>query len=211
MALQVYNSLSRQKELFVPLNEDRVNMYVCGPTVYDHAHIGHAKSYISFDVIVRYLRYLGYKVTYVQNITDVGHMLDSGEDRILRGASRDKVQPMELVEVYMRSYLEDMDSLNVIRPNISPRATGHIPEQIELVKKLLDKGYAYEVNGSVYFEVQKFEQYGQLSHRKVADQQAGARRILPYGRRQSLNTLCVGIVHGVMDFRAGILNVLRCL
>ena len=141
MALQVYNSLSRQKELFVPLNEDRVNMYVCGPTVYDHAHIGHAKSYISFDVIVRYLRYLDYKVTYVQNITDVGHMLDSGEDRILRGASRDKVQPMELVEVYMRSYLEDMDSLNVIRPNISPRATGHIPEQIELVKKLLDKGF----------------------------------------------------------------------
>lgn len=175
MALRVYNSLTRQKEVFVPLKEGQVNMYVCGPTVYDHAHIGHAKSYISFDVIVRYLRFLGYKVKYVQNITDVGHLLDTGEDRILRGATRDQVDPMELVENYMKSYFEDMDALNVVRPNISPRATGHIPEQIELVKSLLDKGFAYEVYGSVYFNVRKFDGYGKLSRRKLEDQQSGTR------------------------------------
>jgi cysteinyl-tRNA synthetase len=175
MSLRIYNSLSREKELFVPLQKDRVSMYVCGPTVYDHAHIGHAKSYISFDVIVRYLRFLGYKVRYVQNITDVGHMLDDGEDRILHGAKREHVEPMELVENYMRGYFEDMDALNVIRPNISPRACGHIPEQIELVKILINKGYAYEVNGSVYFDVRKFDGYGKLSRRKIDDQQAGAR------------------------------------
>lgn len=175
MALRVYNTLTREKELFVPLQEGRVNMYVCGPTVYDHAHIGHAKSYISFDVIARYLRFLGYKVRYVQNITDVGHLLDTGEDRILRGATREQVEPMELVENYMQSYFEDMDSLNIVRPNISPRASGHIPEQIELVKILYNKGFAYEVNGSVYFDVRKFEGYGKLSGRKIEDQQAGAR------------------------------------
>jgi cysteinyl-tRNA synthetase len=150
-------------------------MYVCGPTVYDHAHIGHAKSYISFDVIVRYLRYLGYRVRYVQNITDVGHLLETGEDRILVGAARERVEPMELVEKYMRSYFEDMDALNVVRPNISPRASGHIPEQIELVIRLLERGYAYEVNGSVYFEVSKFKDYGKLSGRRVEDQEPGAR------------------------------------
>jgi len=175
MALKLYNSLTRQKDLFIPLNEGRVNIYVCGPTVYDHAHIGHAKSYISFDVIVRYLRFLGYNVRYVQNITDVGHLLDTGEDRILRGAAREQIEPMELVENFMRGYFEDMDALNVVRPNISPRASGHIPEQIELVKILLQKGYAYEVNGSVYFDVRKFDDYGKLSHRKIDDQQAGAR------------------------------------
>jgi cysteinyl-tRNA synthetase len=175
MSLRVYNTLTRSLEEFRPLTEGRVGMYVCGPTVYDHAHIGHAKSYISFDVIVRYLRYLGYRVRYVQNITDVGHLLETGEDRILVGAARERVEPMELVEKYMRSYFEDMDALNVVRPNISPRASGHIPEQIELVIRLLERGYAYEVNGSVYFEVSKFKDYGKLSGRRVEDQEPGAR------------------------------------
>ncbi|MFQ6015659.1 MAG: cysteine--tRNA ligase [Anaerolineae bacterium] len=175
MPLKVYNSLTRKKEKFVPVREGHVGIYVCGPTVYDHAHIGHAKSYVSFDVIVRYLRYLGYKVRYVQNITDVGHLLDTGEDRILKGAARERVEPMELVETYSRSYFEDMDALKVVRPDISPRASGHIPEQIELVKTLIEKGYAYEVEGSVYFDVSKFPEYGKLSGRKVEELMEGAR------------------------------------
>jgi len=175
MALRIYNSLTRKKEEFKPLNEGRVHIYVCGPTVYDYPHIGHAKSYVSFDVVVRYFRYLGYKVRYVQNITDVGHLLDTGEDRILKGAKREKIEPMELVERYTRAYFEAMDALNVQRPDISPHASCHIPEQIELVQKLLEKGYAYEVNGSVYFDVSKWPEYGKLSGRKVEDQQAGAR------------------------------------
>lgn len=178
MTLQVYNYLTRQKEEFVPLHEGQVMMYVCGPTVYDHAHIGHAKAYVSFDVVVRYLRYLGYKVRYVQNITDVGHLTDdadAGEDKILRRAAERAVEPMELVETYMRSYFEDMDALGVTRPNISPRPSGHVPEQIEMIKVLLDKSYAYEVNDSVYFEVAKFPEYGKLSRRKVEELEEGAR------------------------------------
>jgi cysteinyl-tRNA synthetase len=175
MPLLIYNSLSRQKEEFVPLQEGRVHMYVCGPTVYDYPHMGHAKSYIAFDIVVRYFRYLGYKVRYVQNITDVGHMLDSGEDRILKGATREHIEPMELVEKYTRAYFEAMDLLNVLRPDISPRASGHIPEQIEMAQRLLEAGYAYEVNGSVYFDVSKWSDYGKLSGRKVEEQMAGAR------------------------------------
>lgn len=178
MALKFYNTLTKKKEVFTPLYENRVNMYVCGPTVYDHPHLGHAKSYVSFDVIVRYLRYLGYKVRYVQNITDVGHLTDNadaGEDKILKRAQREHVEPAELVEIYTRSYFEDMDALNNVRPDISPRATAHIPEQIELVEKLIGKGYAYAVNSSVYFEVQKFKDYGKLSGRKQEELDAGAR------------------------------------
>jgi len=178
MALKFYNSLTKKKEIFTPLNEGRVNMYVCGPTVYDHPHIGHAKSYVSFDVIVRYLRYVGYKVRYVQNITDVGHLTDNadaGEDKILKRAQRERVEPAELVEIYTRSYFEDMDALNNLRPDISPRATAHIPEQIEIVEKLIEKGFAYASNGSVYFDVQKFTEYGKLSGRKQEELEAGAR------------------------------------
>lgn len=175
MSLYIYNSLTRQKEEFVPVHPGQVRMYVCGPTVYDYPHIGHAKSYISFDVVVRYLRYLGYDVLYVQNITDVGHLLESGEDRITKGAKREQLQPMVLVERYTRAYFEAMDVLNVLRPDISPRATGHIPEQIELVETLLEKGFAYEVNGSVYFDISKWPEYGKLSGRQVDEQQAGAR------------------------------------
>jgi cysteinyl-tRNA synthetase len=169
MALEIYNTLTRRKEKFEPLHPGFVGIYVCGPTVYDHPHIGHAKSYVSFDVVVRFLRYLGYRVRYVQNITDVGHLLETGEDRVLKKAKIERLEPMEVVEKYTRSYFEDMDALNVQRPDISPRASGHIPEQIELVKTLLEKGFAYEVNGSVYFEVAKFPEYGKLSGRKVEE------------------------------------------
>jgi cysteinyl-tRNA synthetase len=178
MALQLYNTLTRTKEDFAPLQEGRVGIYVCGPTVYEHSHVGHAKSYVSFDVIVRYLRYVGYKVTYIQNITDVGHLLgdtDEGEDRLIRQSRLEQKHPMEIAEYYTRSYFEDMDALGVVRPDISPRATGHIIEQIELVRTLLAKGYAYETNGSVYFEIGKFKDYGRLSGRNVEELIAGRR------------------------------------
>ena len=169
MALKIYNTLTRKKEPFVPLREGEVGMYVCGPTVYDHAHIGHAKTYVSFDAVVRYLRYSGYNVLNIQNITDVGHLTDdadAGEDKIAKRAAQRHVEPMALVEMYMRSYFEDMDALNVARPDISPRASGHIPEQIELVRRLIEKGHAYEANGSVYFSVASFPAYGKLSGRR---------------------------------------------
>ncbi|MBI5475789.1 MAG: cysteine--tRNA ligase [Ignavibacteriales bacterium] len=178
MSLNIYNTLVRQKEEFKPLVEGRVNMYVCGPTVYGHSHIGHAKSYVSFDIIVRYLRYLGYKTLYVQNITDVGHLTDDadeGEDKIAKQSKKDRVHPMQVVESYTRSYFEDMDALGVVRPDISPRATGHIIEQIEMARDLIKKGFAYEKNGSVYFNVAKFKEYGKLSRRPLEEMEAGAR------------------------------------
>lgn len=153
-------------------------MYVCGPTVYGHSHVGHAKSYISFDVIVRYLRYSGYKTFYVQNITDVGHLLgetNEGEDRLLRQGRLEQKHPMQIAEEYTQSYFEDMDTLGVARPDISPRATGHIGEQIEIVQELIRKGYAYEVNGSVYFDVSKDKEYGKLSGRNMDETEAGTR------------------------------------
>ena len=175
MTLKLYNSLTRQKEAFEPVREGRVSMYVCGPTVYDDAHIGHGKTYVNFDTIVRYLRHLGYNVLYVQNITDVGHILDTGEDRMLKGARREQVPPMQVAETYARRYFRDMDRLNVLRPDISPRASGHVLEMIDWIKVLIDRGYAYEVNGSVYFPVADFEDYGKLSGRRVEELQSGAR------------------------------------
>jgi len=178
MGLNLYNSLTRRKEEFKPLKEGKVGIYVCGPTVYGHAHLGHAKSYVSFDVLIRYLRYLDYDVTYVQNITDVGHLTDDadeGEDKIVAAAKKEKMHPMALAEYYTRSYFEDMDRLNCVRPDISPRASGHILEQIGLVTTLLKKDYAYVVNGSVYFDVSKFKDYGKLSGRNVEEMLAGAR------------------------------------
>ncbi len=176
--LQVYNTLTRKREPFQPLHPPHVGMYVCGPTVYGDAHIGHAKSYVSFDVIVRYLRYLGYNVTYVQNITDVGHLsddADSGEDKVEKKARAERVHPMAIAEQFTRRYFEDMDRLNVLRPDISPRASGHIVEQIEHVRRLLETGHAYEVGGNVYFDVASWPRYGRLSGRQVDQMQAGAR------------------------------------
>lgn len=175
MSLTIYNVLSREKETFQPINPGQVMMYVCGPTVYDNSHLGHAKTYVSFDIVVRWLRYSGFRVRYVQNITDVGHLLNDGEDRILRGARREQVEPMEIVERYMRSYFADMDALGVTRPDISPRASAHIPEQIEMIQSLIDRGHAYEVNGSVYYSVESFKDYGKLSGRHVEEMEAGKR------------------------------------
>jgi len=178
MGLNLYNSLTRRKEEFKPQEEGKVGIYVCGPTVYGETHLGHAKSYVSFDVLVRYLRYLGYDVTYVQNITDVGHLLgdaQEGEDRMMVAAAKEHKHPMAVAEYYTRNYFEDMDKLNCTRPDISPRATGHIVEQIELVKTLLEKGFAYEANGSVYFDVSKFKDYGKLSGRNTEEMLAGVR------------------------------------
>lgn len=178
MTLRVYNYLTRQEEDFTPLHPGFVGMYVCGPTVYGDAHIGHAKCYITFDVVQRYLKYLGYKVRYVQNITDVGHLVgdgDVGEDKIGKQARLERVEPMEVVETYTRNYFRDMDVLNVIRPDISPRASGHVPEQIELTQLLIEKGHAYEANGNVYFSVPSWPSYGKLSRRKVEELEEGAR------------------------------------
>jgi cysteinyl-tRNA synthetase len=176
--LIIYNTLSRKKEKFEPITPGMVGIYVCGPTVYGHAHLGHAKSYISFDVVVRYMRHIGFKVRYVQNITDVGHLVgdvDEGEDKIQKQARLEKIEPMEVVESYTRSYFEDMDRLGLLRPDISPRASGHIVEQIDMIKVLLEKGNAYEVNGNVYFSVESFPGYGKLSGRKIDEMEAGVR------------------------------------
>jgi cysteinyl-tRNA synthetase len=178
VSLKIHNTLTRKKEEFVPLVEGRVGMYVCGPTVYGHSHVGHAKSYVSFDVIVRYLRFAGYKVLYVQNITDVGHLTDDadeGEDKIEKRSRMDRVHPMQLVETYTRSYFEDMDAMGVTRPDISPRATGHITEQIGVIQLLIEKGFAYASNGSVYFDVSRDKEYGKLSGRRTDELEAGTR------------------------------------
>jgi len=178
MPLQVYNYLTRRKEPFVPVHPGFVGMYVCGPTVYGYAHIGHAKVYITFDIVHRYLEYLGYRVRYVQNITDVGHLTDdadAGEDKIGRQARKERLEPMEIAEYYTRAYYADMDALNVLRPDICPRASGHVPEQIELAELLIEKGYAYVSNGSVFFSVRDWPSYGKLSGRKVEEQEEGAR------------------------------------
>ncbi|MBN1351775.1 cysteine--tRNA ligase [candidate division KSB1 bacterium] len=178
MALQVYNYLTRKKEDFKPLHAGFVGMYVCGPTVYGHSHLGHAKCYITFDIVNRYLRSLGYKVRYVQNITDVGHLTDDadeGEDKIGKKARLERLEPMEIVEAYTRSYFGDMDRLNILRPDISPRASGHVLEQIEMAQKLIEKGVAYENHGSVFFSVRDWSGYGKLSGRRLAELEEGSR------------------------------------
>ncbi|MFN3652400.1 MAG: cysteine--tRNA ligase [Armatimonadota bacterium] len=186
MPLHIYNTLTRQKEPFVPLVEGRVNMYVCGPTVYDFPHIGHAKTYISFDVVTRYLRHSGYDVLYVQNITDVGHLTDdsdTGESKIEKRARERRVEPMALVETYTREYFAAMDRLNCLRPDISPRASGHIPEMQQMIQELLEKGHAYESGGNVYFDVESFPEYGKLSRRRLDEQEGSGRVEAGAGKR----------------------------
>ena len=179
MALSIYNSFSRKKELFVPVTEGKVNMYVCGPTVYGPPHIGHARSYTNFDVVRRYFEYLGYKVKYVQNITDVGHLVgdsDDGQDKILVQAKKENVDPYALAYKYESIYFDYMDKLNIKRPTISARATGFIPEMIEMVEKIIQKGFGYVTKeGNVYFSVHKDKEYGKLSGRKLENNLSGER------------------------------------
>ena len=173
--LKIYNSLSKEKEVFTPLNEGYVGMYVCGPTVYSNAHLGNVKTFMFFDVVYRYLLHLGYKVRYVRNITDAGHLendADEGEDRISKKARLEKIEPMEVVQKYTVDFHNVLKSYNFLPPSIEPTATGHIIEQIEMIKEIMEKGLAYEVNGSVYFDVLKYNEtsnYGILSGRKVED------------------------------------------
>lgn len=173
--LKVYNSLSRTKEVFTPITPGHVGMYVCGPTVSGESHLGHARPYITFDVVYRYLQHLGYKVRYVRNITDAGHFEEEGreaEDKISKKATLEKLEPMELVQKYTNLFHWAMEQFNTVKPSIEPTATGHIVEQIEMIKKIMDAGYAYEINGSVYFDVKKYaasHDYGKLSGRVIDD------------------------------------------
>ena len=189
--LTIYNSLSRNKELFKPIHEGKVGMYVCGPTVYGDGHLGHARPAITFDILFRYLSHLGYKVRYVRNITDVGHLehdADEGEDKIAKKARLEQLEPMEVVQHYLNRYHRAMDQLNVLPPSIEPHASGHIIEQIEYIKKILESGYAYESNGSVYFDVPKYNRdhrYGKLSGRNV-DELLSATRSLD-GQQEKRN------------------------
>ena len=173
--LKIYNSISGEKEIFKPLNEGNVGMYVCGPTVYSKVHLGNCRTFISFDLVFRYLKHLGYKVRYVRNITDAGHLendADSGEDRIAKKARLEQIEPMEVVQKYTVDFHNILQQFNNLPPSIEPTATGHIVEQIEIIKEIMHKGFAYEANGSVYFDVMKFNQshdYGKLSGRKLED------------------------------------------
>lgn len=179
--LYVYNSLSRQKEKFEPITPGFVGMYVCGPTVYGHPHLGHARPYITFDVLYRYLQHLGYKVRFVKNITDVGHLEDElageGEDRITKKARLEQLEPMEVAQFYTDSFHDKLTALNILNPSIEPRASGHIIEQIKMIEEIIKNGFAYEANGSVYFDVVKYNKtsnYGKLSGRVLEDLIAGA-------------------------------------
>ena len=173
--LLVYNSLNGKKETFKSIEKGHVGMYVCGPTVYNNVHLGNCRTFISFDLIFRYLQFIGYKVRYVRNITDAGHLendSDEGEDRIAKKARLESIEPMEVVQRYTTDFRDTMAKFNALPPSIEPTATGHIVEQIEFIKKIIDQGYAYQINGSVYFDVLKFNEdipYGKLSGRKVEE------------------------------------------
>lgn len=191
--VSVQNTLTKKKELFKPLHEGRVGMYVCGPTVYSDVHLGNVRTFSSFDVIFRYLTYLGYKVRYVRNITDVGHLVgdaDEGEDKIAKKARLDQLEPMEVVQKYTNGFHDVMQLFNTLPPSIEPTATGHIIEQIEFIKQIIDNGYAYEVNGSVYFDVKKYDEdqpYGELSGRNVEEMMSNTRELA--GQDQKRNPL----------------------
>ncbi len=189
--LHIYNTLSRTKERFEPINEGHVGMYVCGPTVYGDAHLGHARPAITFDIVFRYLQHLGYKVRYVRNITDVGHLehdADEGEDKIAKKARLEQLEPMEVAQYYTNRFNAAMAQLGVLPPSIEPRATGHIIEQEELVKQILANGYAYVSNGSVYFDVEKYNKdhhYGILSGRNLEDVRDASRELDGVGEKRN--------------------------
>lgn len=189
--LFIYNTLSRRKELFVPVQAPNVGMYVCGPTVYGDPHLGHARPAITFDIVFRYLKHLGYKVRYVRNITDVGHLehdADEGDDKIEKKARLEQLEPMEIAQYYTNRYHDAMAALNVLPPSIEPHATGHIIEQEELVKQILANGFAYESNGSVYFDVHKYNEkyhYGVLSGRNLDDVKDASRELDGVGEKRS--------------------------
>jgi len=181
--LYIYNTLSRKKEQFIPLHEDRVGMYVCGPTVYSDVHLGNCRTFISFDLIYRYLLYLGYKVRYVRNITDAGHLegdRDEGDDKFAKKAKLEQLEPMEIVQKYTIGFHDILNIFNTLPPSIEPTATGHISEQIEMVKAILESSYAYEIDGTVYFDVEKYNKdlpYGILTNRKLEDLLEGTREL----------------------------------
>lgn len=224
--LFIYNTLDRRKEEFVPINPPYAGMYVCGPTVYGDAHLGHARPAITFDLLFRYLKHIGYKVRYVRNITDVGHLendADEGEDKIAKKARLEQLEPMEVVQFYLNRYHKAMEALNVLPPSIEPHASGHIIEQIEYIKKILEHGYAYVSEGSVYFDVEKYNKdhhYGKLSGRNI-EELLGTTRALD-GQSEKRNTFdfalwkkrrpsisCVGLRRGATVFPVGISNVPR--
>tara|TARA_B100001750_G_scaffold248552_1_gene281012 strand:+ start:7209 stop:8678 length:1470 start_codon:yes stop_codon:yes gene_type:complete len=181
--LKIYNTLSKKKELFKSINKNKVGMYVCGPTVYGEPHLGHARPAITFDIVYRYLMHLNNKVRYVRNITDVGHLLndsDDGEDKMQKQAKKENIEPMEIAHKYTNEYHNAMNKLNCLSPNIEPRATGHIIEQINMIEKILKNGFAYEKNGSVYLDVKKYNskyKYGILSRRKLENNLEGTRKL----------------------------------
>ena len=223
--LTLYNTLSRQKERFEPLSAPNVGLYVCGPTVYNYVHLGNVRTFLSFDTLFRYLTFIGYKVRYVRNLTDVGHLVgdgDEGEDKIGRMAKLEKLEPMEIVQRYTLDFHSVMATFNALPPSIEPTATGHMIEQVEAVKALIDKGLAYESNGSVYFDIEQYNreggQYGKLSGRILDDLLNETREldgrarnathsILPSGKTPRPNTSCGGRRRGVWVFRAGTWSV----
>ena len=213
--LVIYNTLTRQKERFEPLHAPNVGMYVCGPTVYGDPHLGHARPAITFDLLFRYLKHLGYKVRYVRNITDVGHLehdADEGEDKIAKKARLEQLEPMEIAQYYTNRYHQYMDALNVLRPSIEPHATGHIIEQQQLVQQIIDNGFAYESNGSIYFDIEAITASSlvvrwRTSRMRAANWLVLARSAIkptsPCGRRHSLNTSCAGPHPGATVSQAG--------
>jgi len=210
--LKIYNTLSSEKETFTPIHEGNIGMYVCGPTVYSNVHLGNVRTFMSFDVIFRYLQHLDYKVRYVRNITDAGHLTDDGDvdnDRFVKQSRLEKLEPMEIVQKYTVDFHKVLNIFNFLPPTIEPTATGHILEQIELTQKLIDTGFAYESNGSVYFDVfaynQKGMNYGELSNRNIEELFANTRDLDGQSEKKNpqdfatlektllQHTLCVGI------------------
>lgn len=189
--LHVYNSLTGKKEVFRPINEGHIGMYVCGPTVYSNVHLGNCRTFMSFDMIFRYFKHIGYKVRYVRNITDAGHLendADDGEDKIAKKAKLEQIEPMEVVQRYTVDFHSTLQKFNLLPPSIEPTATGHIIEQIKIIKEILEKGFAYEVNESVYFDVQKFNEshkYGKLSGRKLQDMAANTRELTAQNEKKN--------------------------